>query len=98
MIQNYMEVLVDNALNKELSLHPEKYDTLCRCPACMAQVRVSALNELAPFYVTCVTGEVYGEYRSKELQYQSDVLVAVGRGVEQVLQGSHSRALAAPAH
>jgi hypothetical protein len=32
-----------------------------------------------------VAGEVFGEYRHKELQCQSDVLVAVGVGLKAIL-------------
>jgi len=40
------------------------------------------LNHLSPFYVTTVTGEIYGEYRHKEIQNLSDVMVAVAKGIE----------------
>lgn len=84
MVKNYIETLVDSALKKELAENTEKYPQLCRCPSCLAAVKAAALNKLQPFYVTCIAGEVYGEYRGKELQNMSDVLVAVVKGIEEV--------------
>lgn len=84
MVKNYMESLVDVAQQKELAEHPERYGSCCQCAACLAAARAVALNHLKPFYVTCIAGEVYGEYRSKELQNSSDVLMAVVKGLEEV--------------
>lgn len=84
MVKNYMETLVADALQKELRDFPEKYTGLCHCPECITAVEVIALNELTPFYVTCVAGEVYGEYHNKALQMQSDVMVAVSKGIGEV--------------
>ena len=89
MVQNYMETLVTKALNKELTDHPEKYTDLCQCPSCLALVKATALHQLDPFYVTCVAGEVYGEYLSKENQSQSDVMVAIGRGIDTAVREGH---------
>ena len=89
MIQNYMETLVGQALDKELGEHREKYDNLCQCPSCIALVKATALNQLKPFYVTCVAGKVYGEYRMKEIQSQSDILVAIGKGIDSVVRAGH---------
>lgn len=77
-----MQTLVDKVLADELAASPEKYVDICQCPYCLAAVKAAALNELKPFYVTTVAGEVFGEYRHKELQNLSDVLVAVAKGVE----------------
>lgn len=82
MVHNYMETLVTNALNSEFRDNPEKYVDVCHCPSCVAIIKAQALNYLAPFYVTGTAGEVYGEYRSKDLQRLSDVMVALGKGIE----------------
>lgn len=82
MIQNYMAVLVAQTLDRELKANPQKYSGLCLCPSCLVFMQAYALNQVPPFYVTCVAGEVFGEYRHKELQYQSDILVAVTKGIE----------------
>ena len=96
MVKNYMETLVEDTLQKELSENSNQYPGLCLCPSCIAAIQASALNHLKPFYVTCIAGEVFGEYHSKELQNLSDVLVAVVNGIQEVLQTSeHCRQLQA---
>lgn len=93
MIQNYMETLVANVLKNELKDNKEKYNDICRCHACAAFIAATALNNLPPFYVTRVLGEVYGEFRSKVPQNHSDILVAVGKGMEALKQqGGHRHA------
>lgn len=82
MISNYMETMVDNVLQGELRDNPQRYTDVCQCPACIARIKAVALNLLPPFYVTSVAGEVFGEYRHKELQHLSDVVVSVARGIE----------------
>ncbi|MDL2252574.1 late competence development ComFB family protein [Ruminococcaceae bacterium OttesenSCG-928-I18] len=86
MVKNYMQEQVAVMLEEELEDHGEKYKELCQCPACIAAVQAAALNHLPPFYVTCVAGEVFGEYRNKELQNYSDILVAIAKGVEETLR------------
>lgn len=88
MVQNYMESQVREGLTRELNENPHKYTDLCRCPSCMATIQAVALNNLPPFYVTGVAGEVYGEYRNKDLQNYSDILVAIARGIEEVRLGN----------
>lgn len=82
MIMNYMETMVDNALNNEFDQSPALYADICHCDSCIALVKATALNSLPPFYVTTLAGEVYGEYHHKETQNLSDVLVAVAKGVQ----------------
>lgn len=82
MVENYMAGMVERVLKTELTENPASYTDVCQCPSCIAHIKAIALNELPPFYVTTVAGEVYGEYRHKEQQNLSDVMVAVARGVE----------------
>lgn len=82
MVQNYMETLVDNALKSEFRDHPDKYVSVCKCPSCIAYIKATALNDLAPFYVTSLAGEVFGEYQNKGLQQMAEVLVAIGKGMD----------------
>lgn len=88
MVHNYMETEVRDGLKKELSDNPHKYADLCRCPSCLAAIQAVALNNLPPFYVTNMAGAVYGEYRNKDLQNYSDILVAIAKGIETVRQDS----------
>lgn len=86
MVKNYMETLVQTALFKELDENPEKYPGMCRCSACIATAMAFALNNLKPFYITCIAGEVYGQYHGKEIQNLSDILVAVINGVHATIK------------
>lgn len=88
MVHNYMETLVREGLEKELGDNPHKYENLCRCPSCMAAIQAVALNNLPPFYVTGMVGEVYGEYHNKDLQNYSDILVAIAKGIVAVRVGN----------
>ncbi len=81
MIHNHMETLVSELLKNELQSNPSKYVNLCKCEDCMARIETVALNNLDPFYVTCVSGEVYGSYHARDVQNLSMILVAIGKGV-----------------
>ncbi len=82
MVHNFMETLVDNALKSELTYKAEKYTDICQCPVCITYIKCVALNNLSPFYVTGKAGEIFGQYKSKELQVMSDVMVAIGHGID----------------
>lgn len=82
VISNYMETMVNKVLMEELRDHAANYTELCLCPSCIACAKATALNLLPPFYVTSAAGEVFGEYRHKELQHLSDVVVAMAKGLE----------------
>lgn len=84
MIHNYMETLVDEMLRDELADNAYKYTGLCQCPACLAHIKAVALNSLPPFYTTGTTGQVFGEYQSRESQNLSDIMAAIGKGVAEV--------------
>ena len=93
MVKNYMEKLVDDTLKKELLDNRDSYPLICLCPDCILEIKATALNSLTPFYVTCVAGEVFGEYRSKDIQNLSDVVVAVTKGIEHLIATSpHQKA------
>lgn len=98
MIVNYMESMVDTVLKNEFTLSPEKYTDICRCDSCIAFIKATALNNLTPFYVTSVTGEIYGEYRHKEIQNLSDVMVAVAKGIEALRAAPSHPPVQATAH
>ncbi len=81
MIHNHMETLVNEFLENELHSNSSKYANLCKCEDCMTRIKTVALNNLDPFYVTCVSGEVYGSYHARDVQNHSMILVAIGKGV-----------------
>lgn len=91
MLKNYMEELVDYWLPRIFSENAEKYQAVCRCPSCMAQIKCEALNRLKPFYVTGKAGEVYGEYRLKESQYKMDLMIAITTAIEIVDARAHGK-------
>ena len=84
MIQNYMEQLVSEILRDELRDNAHKYTNICHCPACMARIQAEALNHLPPFYTTSTTGNVFGEYKSREYQNFSDIIAAIGKGIAMI--------------
>lgn len=80
MVHNYMETLVKEMLMEEISANPHKYTNVCQCSHCLVQIQAVALNHLSPFYVTGTTGQVFGEYQSRESQNLSDIMAAIGHG------------------
>lgn len=97
MIYNYMETLVDQILLDEVQDNAHKYGGLCKCPSCLARIKTVALNNLPPFYVSSMAGKVFGEFESKEQKNRAEVLVAIGRGIEEVQRtGPHQGAPLVP--
>ncbi len=86
MVRNYTETVVENALRSELAGNPDKYAGMCQCQSCRAYIMSVALNELKPFYVTGKKGEIFGEYKNKVGQNQSDVFVALAHGIEALVR------------
>lgn len=91
MLKNYMEDLVDLWLPRVFRDNPEKYADVCKCPSCIAQIKREALNRVKPFYVTGKAGEVFGEYKLREMQYQTDLVVALGMAIEVVNAQAHQK-------
>lgn len=87
ILSNYMEDMVDECLAAVLRKQPQSAG--CTCSRCMARIKVEALNRLPAFYVTGKLGEVYGEYRMKEQQYHTDIMVALSCAMETVNQQGH---------
>lgn len=89
MLKNYMEDLVDLWLPRVFRDNPDKYANVCKCPSCIAQIKKEALNRVKPFYVTGKAGEVFGEYKLREMQYQTDLVVALSAAIETVHTRAH---------
>lgn len=91
ILKNYMEDMVDTAL--AAALKKQNPDGLCTCPECMLRMKMTALNLLPAFYVTTKSGEVFGAYRQKEQQYDTDIRIAVTSAIEQLAaEGPHREA------
>lgn len=88
MVKNYMEILVDECLPEVLE-DEEKYGEVCKCSSCIAAIKAEVLNAMPPFYVTCKTGEVYGQYSLKVQQKRADMLAEITRAVEKVRVSAH---------
>lgn len=80
MIKNYMEILVDQVVEKLA----EQEELLCSCPSCLDSIKAFSLNHLKPFYVTSKTGEVFGGYSNTVMQNEVDILATVLRAKEVV--------------
>lgn len=93
MLKNYMEEMTDLWIPRIFADDPKKYTDVCRCPACMARIRVETLNRVKPFYVTGKEGEVFGEYKLKESQYKMDLMVAITTAIEIVRHSAHAKAV-----
>lgn len=89
MLKNYMEDLVDLWLPRIFRDDPAKYADVCKCQACISKIKAEALNRLKPFYVTGKAGEVFGEYAVKEVQYKTDLVIAIGSAIEVVRAQAH---------
>lgn len=81
MVKNYMEVLVDKFLDDILK-HDARYQNICTCQICLDDIRAQALNHLPPFYITCKKGEIYGEFRVREVQNKTDIIASIIAAVE----------------
>ncbi len=81
MIRNYMEDLVDQLLNELLDNNAD-YADVCRCECCMDDIKAKALNNIQPFYITGKTGEVYGEFFTREYQNSTNMVMEVVKAIE----------------
>lgn len=72
MIHNVMEILVDEAIEKQ-----SKYFNVCNCEQCLEDVKCLALNRLTPHYVSSDKGELYSKAMSLGNQNKADIDVAV---------------------
>lgn len=89
MLKNYMEELVDYYVKQVIEDNHELYPSLCKCAACVAEIKAETLNHLKPFYITCKTGEVYGEYNIKEQQETADLIKEIAKAIETVHARAH---------
>lgn len=97
MLKNYMEDLVELWLPRVFRDNADQYAGVCKCPDCIVQIKKEALNRVKPFYVTGKAGEVFGEYKLKKMQYQTDLVVAIGAAIEVVSARAHQKKESVPA-
>lgn len=88
MIKNYMEDVVNQILN-DLLEKDEQYKNVCRCEKCLDDIKAKALNNIKPFYVTGKTGEVFGEYKMREFQNTTNIVMEVTKAIECINNNRH---------
>lgn len=92
MLKNYMEDLVEQYLADILEESAEEYASVCQCSECLLKIKMEALNNLPPFYVTCKTGEVYGAYAGiKEQQRKANTVMMIARAIKTVSESTDHR-------
>ncbi|NLP18609.1 MAG: late competence development ComFB family protein [Firmicutes bacterium] len=80
-LRNYMEEVVRRALDRFLKDNPG----ICDCVKCRMDMAALALNELPPRYVVTDRGQVFAKVSQLECQFEADVLMAIMRAVEKVV-------------
>lgn len=75
---NYMEVCVENVIDEIL----EKYDDICKCPRCRADIMAIALNNLPTKYVVTPRGEKFAKLISLQSQFDVDIVAEVTKAIE----------------
>lgn len=81
-IYNYMEDLVDALLPNLL----KKYEDVCTCSQCIADIKALALNNLPPKYVSTEKGSVYSKANMFTIQSETDITKAIIGAIEKVVQ------------
>jgi competence protein ComFB len=84
-IQNLMEQLCEEELDKLLSQHPE----YCRCETCQTNVLTHALNHLPPRYADTELGRALVSVEGSYEQVRAKVTVALLKALELVKKSPH---------
>lgn len=77
MVKNYMETFVEEIINEARRNDPNYF--ACTCDECMDSIKAMVLNEIKPFYVTSIKGEVFAQFEVKNVQIKTDVSVKVSK-------------------
>ncbi len=77
-LKNYMETLVEDALDKGLATYPET----CRCERCRLDMMALALNNLPARYIVAERGLTHVNLEAATAQFSSDVLYAVNQAIQ----------------
>lgn len=79
-LQNYMEIVVADALQQVLANMPH----ICRCERCRLDMMALALNRLPPKYTVTRSGEVFTKLRMWDTSNQAKILAEVTRAAMRV--------------
>lgn len=80
MVKNYMEIIVDDTLERIL----EKTTLECKCEKCKDDIRALALNNLKPIYVATEKGILYTKLNEFNMQFKTDVIREIISAIEKV--------------
>lgn len=80
MLKNYMEIIVEDVLEK-LS---EKNKLKCQCEICKNDIMALALNNLQTLYVVSEKGILYTKLNEFSVQFQTDVIQEILMAIEKV--------------
>jgi competence protein ComFB len=78
-LKNYMEIVVENCVNKLLPI-----SGACDCDKCRLDIMSIALNALRPHYVVTETGALYAKMKDFDLQHIIDVTSIVMSAMQKV--------------
>lgn len=78
MVKNYMEVLVENQLQRLL----KNYNDICTCERCISDIMAKALNQLKPLYFVLEQGNVYAKLNNLESQFKTDIVTELVKSIE----------------
>lgn len=76
-IKNYMEVCIQNMLDKVIG-----ETDVCRCEKCRMDIIAIALNNLPAKYVVTTKGVLYSKLTTLEYQFDVDIITAIARAVD----------------
>lgn len=76
-IKNYMEVCVENMLDKVVS-----ETDVCKCEKCRLDITAIALNNLPAKYVVTTKGTLYSKLTTLEYQFDVDIITAIARAID----------------
>lgn len=76
-LKNYMETLVEEALDKGMTSYPD----VCKCQRCRLDMMALALNNLPPRYIVAERGLTHVNLEAATAQFSSDVLYAVNQAI-----------------
>lgn len=75
-LQNYMEICVENAIDKII-----EQSNACDCEKCRVDVMVIALNNLSSKYVATKKGELYSKLNALESQYDVTIIAEITKAI-----------------
>lgn len=78
MLKNYMEVVVEHIMPDILG----RYNNICKCELCVADIKAIALNNLKPMYIATEKGNIYAKVNELKTQFMTDTITELMRAIE----------------